>query len=477
MLKTSSSSFLSSSLVPSFTNTITITTRTTTRLFHNYNKKESSKSSAPWCANKSTIPRRRQRQRQQRFLSSSIIAIYYYYVVATHLYTATTSITRFDSTPNISNNQSYSNNSVMAYSISSIAEARKKRLVNGSNDVLFGHIEQMQGTKPFGSFLDAGTGIHSLRWLSTLGDLDGDDDHNDVNSNSKNSGNTSSNDNNGNGNNNKKKKKGMTDFIAVTADESMRKNVQREADQLGVNHLGKIVIGNWFPSNSNNNSKQSSLACIDRDENNTPGGKQPRLYDTIVADYLIGSMDGFSPYQQDQMIDKLAQRLQVGGRLYIIGLEPIPDSYNNGSKNTSPQNIICDVRRVRDACILLSGERCYREYPVEWIQRQITEKQSSQHPPVLKLVDTQKFPILYRHSTIVKQITVARNKLSRFPSKALANEMTKTLNTLEQRSYDATEGISSHTRIQLGFDYVVTAERIITNTDYDNKNENDDYAR
>merc|ERR1712238_288118 len=357
---------------------------------------------------------------------------------------------------------------------------RKKRLVNGSNDVLFGHIEQMQGTKPFGSFLDAGTGIHSLRWLSTLGDLDGDDDHNDVNSNSKNSGNTSSNDNNGNGNNsnnNKKKKKGMTDFIAVTADKSMRKNVQREADQLGVNHLGKIVIGNWFPSNSNNNSKQSSLACIDRDENNTPGGKQPRLYDTIVADYLIGSMDGFSPYQQDQMIDKLAQRLQVGGRLYIIGLEPIPDSYNNGSKNTSPQNIICDVRRVRDACILLSGERCYREYPVEWIQRQITEKQSSQHPPVLKLVDTQKFPILYRHSTIVKQITVARNKLSRFPSKALANEMTKTLNTLEQRSYDATEGISSHTRIQLGFDYVVTAERIITNTYDDNKNENDDYAR
>jgi len=367
----------------------------------------------------------------------------------------------------------------MAYSISSIAEARKKRLVNGSNDVLFGHIEQMQGTKPFGSFLDAGTGIHSLRWLATLGDLDGDNDHNDVNSNSKNSGNTSSNDNNGNGNNSnkKKEKKGMTDFIAVTADESMRKNVQREADQLGINHLGKIVIGNWFPSNSNNNSKQSSLACIDRDENNTPGGKQPRLYDTIVADYLIGSMDGFSPFHQDQMIDKLAQRLQVGGRLYIIGLEPIPDSYNNGSKNASPQNIICDVRRVRDACILLSGERCYREYPVEWIQRQITEKQSSQHPPVLKLVDTQTFPILYRHSTIVKQITVARNKLSRFPSKALANEMTKTLNTLEQRSYDATEGTSSHTRIQLGFDYVVTAERIRADTDHDNKNENDDYAR
>ena len=76
---------------------------------------------------------------------------------------------------------------------------------------------------------------------------------------------------------------------------------------------------------------------------------------------------------------------------------------------------------THDACILLSGERCYREYPLQWIVRQITDKQATnnnnsdsnskqQQKPLLKLVETQKFPILYRHSTIVKQINVARNK-------------------------------------------------------------------
>lgn len=40
----------------------------------------------------------------------------------------------------------------------------EKRLVYGRNDALFGAIEKQQGDKPFGAFLDAGTGLHSLRW-------------------------------------------------------------------------------------------------------------------------------------------------------------------------------------------------------------------------------------------------------------------------------------------------------------------------
>lgn len=27
------------------------------------------------------------------------------------------------------------------------------------------------------------------------------------------------------------------------------------------------------------------------------------------------------------------------------------------------KEIICKVRKIRDACILLAGHRCYREYP------------------------------------------------------------------------------------------------------------------
>ena len=46
----------------------------------------------------------------------------------------------------------------------------------------------------------------------------------------------------------------------------------------------------------------------------------------ILADYLIGAMDGFSPFKQDLIFGRLAQHLAPKGVLYIIGLEPIPYS-------------------------------------------------------------------------------------------------------------------------------------------------------
>jgi hypothetical protein len=192
-------------------------------------------------------------------------------------------------------------------------------------------------------------------------------------------------------------------------------------------------------------------------------------------------MDGFSPYQQDLMIPKLTRLLKPGGRLYIVGLEPIPDAVpavvaaadapvrddhgesllNTASGTTDtataaafsddPGNIICRVRQVRDACILLAGHRCYREYPVAWVQRQI------QALPDIKLCHTKQFPILYRHATIVKQINVGRSKLSLMPSH-LRPSMSKLLDDLEAESLDATTK-SPTGRIQFGFDYVVTAEK------------------
>jgi hypothetical protein len=261
----------------------------------------------------------------------------------------------------------------------------KSRLVYGQDDALFGCIEKHQGDKPFGKFLDAGTGLHSLRWIGTL-------EH-----------------------------KGMIRFTAVTADQTMQKNVQNEADALEISHLGDIIIGNWFGE---------------------PPIELKDMYDTILADYLIGAMDGFSPYRQDEMIGKLLQYLKPTGRLYIVGLQPIPD------KAPGDADIICQVRRVRDACILLAGHRCYREYPMDWIHRQITE----QHNNELTLINSTTFPILYRHATIVKQINVARSKFPYFPSSELAEEMKKVLDDLEHKSKEATDRAGG--RIRLGFDYM-----------------------
>ena len=268
-----------------------------------------------------------------------------------------------------------------------MTQSGRKRLVYGKDDALFGAIEKQQGDKPFGQVLDAGTGMHSLRWIATLGE------------------------------------RGMKTFTAITADKTMQRNVQNEADALGVSELGDIIIGNWFGT---------TPLHLDHE------------YDTILVDYLIGAMDGFSPYQQDLMLSKLAAYLKPGGKMYIIGLEPIPDSAPDEA------NIMCKVRRARDACILLAGHRCYREYPVEWIHRQVDAE------PHLKLLTTTKFPILYKHQTIVRQIDVGRSKFKYFPTPELADEMRKVLDDLEQESLEATKRVG---RIKLGFDYLVTAER------------------
>lgn len=382
------------------------------------------------------------------------------------------------------------------------AATSNSRLVYGRDDALFGAIEKQHGAVPFGSVLDAGTGLHSLRWLATL-----------------------------------LTEKGMTDFVAVTADAIMQRNCQREIEALlgggepDASKKGTILCGNWFPSDTttttpttitststsesvdDDNGHNDTLAEIVEDSENdevatkwnggnNAGGNtaatfvndirlqlKDRQFDVILVDYLIGAMDGFSPHQQDLMLPTLARYLKPGGRMYIVGLEPIPDD----------EGLLGKVRRVRDACILLAGHKCYREYPVAWIHRQIdalsspinddnnernenespnrtnnhvdnnqdwnanNSNESSTPPPPqsVSLVrrHTKQFPILYRHATIVKQINVGRSKLAHMSSEALRLAMGQVLDDLEAESLLATSQ-SPTGRIQCGFDYVVTAERV-----------------
>jgi hypothetical protein len=68
-------------------------------------------------------------------------------------------------------------------------------------------------------------------------------------------------------------------------------------------------------------------------------------------DYYYRAMDGFSPYFQDLMFSRLSKHLHPKhGRLYIVGLNPIPDRVDGVA------NILCEITRLRDACILLAGE-------------------------------------------------------------------------------------------------------------------------
>jgi len=327
-------------------------------------------------------------------------------------------------------------------SSSSLAAAgASDRLVYGSNDALFGCIEKKQGSKPFGRFLDAGTGTHSLRWIATLA----------------------------------AEKYGMTEFVAVTADLQMQRNVQKEAEELGVSQYGRVVVGNWFPEEGGDCDDLASelLRCGDGGggggggEDGQEQQQQPGCFDTILADYLIGAMDGFSPYRQDRIFEKLASLLAPGGRLYVVGLQPIPDSCPGDDAN-----VVCKVRQARDACILLAGHRCYREYPIDWVRRQIRDNEDRHS---LRLLSSSRFPILYRFETIKKQINVGRSKLPLFPNPALATGMAELLDDLEERAREATAR-STTGRLQLGFDYVVAAEKLHRRQQQQRNDDDDDAA-
>lgn len=252
-----------------------------------------------------------------------------------------------------------------------------------SSDILFGTVEKFQGMKSWGRFLDAGTGVHSLKWIQ---------------------------------------QNLTTDSItAITADNNMKKSILNDASVLPLRSCDSLIVGNWMEIDD-------SL------------GK----FDTILADYLIGAVDGFSPYEQDTIVDKLKNHLTPDGRLYIIGMNPIPDNA------PPPADVICELRKARDACILLGGHRPYREYPLEWMARHL--KKSN-----IKVLNSKSFTILHSEESAYRQIKVAQSKLSLIQNNPLRSGMESYLIDLDQRIKIAVRS-TERKRIPLSFDYVICAE-------------------
>ena len=133
--------------------------------------------------------------------------------------------------------------------------------------------------------------------------------------------------------------------------------------------------------------------------------------------------------------------MNPNGKCYIVGLNPIPDTFDGDG------DVFCRVTKIRDACILLAGHRCYREYPIEWVVRSLEQAGF--------VVDsTKRFPILYTAGSMIRQINVARSKLQFFRNSELREGMRSELDKLELEAHRACpEG----KKIKLGFDYVVCA--------------------
>ncbi|QEI07274.1 class I SAM-dependent methyltransferase [Pigmentiphaga aceris] len=250
------------------------------------------------------------------------------------------------------------------------------------SDPLFDFIRDYQGEQAWGSVLDAGTGQHSMRWLTGLD---------------------------------------TERWSAVTGAASMAQQLHQDFDAQ-MRTQDSLVLGNW--------SDQNLLA-----------GER---FDIVLADYLLGAVEGFAPYTQDRLFKRLFPL--VGKRLYLIGLEPYVTHYpaDEGGR------LLVDIGRLRDACLLLAGELPYREYPSDWVVRHLEQAGFR--------VDTvQHFPIRYRERFVNGQLDMCVHRIKRLQDRVLADALDAHVKSLRSRALGL---VAQNNGIRLGADYVVVAEPI-----------------
>jgi hypothetical protein len=255
-----------------------------------------------------------------------------------------------------------------------------------SDDALFSSISRFHGKRPWGAVLDAGTGWHSLHWLRSLD---------------------------------------TARWTAITGAQARETDLIRRLGPAGMRPADRIVTGNWT---------DPSLLHDD-------------VYDVVIADYLLGAIDGFAPYFQTELFDRLRRHVAPGhGRIYIVGLEPYPDR--------APEpggRLVLEIARLRDACILLAGHRCYREYPREWVHRSLDRAG-------FDVEDSVAVPVVYRKRFVDGQLDVCVRKLPYIADLALRTSLKEHIADLRRRAHAFLE-LAPDGGIHFGSDYVIAAGR------------------
>lgn len=248
-------------------------------------------------------------------------------------------------------------------------------------DALFRHIEQLQGGAPWGRVLDAGTGVHSLGWVCSLE---------------------------------------ATAWVAVTAEADV---ARRLGELFGrqIRDVDRIECGLW-----------SDPELVDAES-----------FDTVVVDYLLGSMDATSPRFQDQVFARFAPH--VGGRIYLVGSEPVGDEHDG---HPTAQRLV-ELMALRDAACHLTGVAPLHEFPCAWVVDQLEASGF-----VVEHVSM--FANIYRKHFAQSQAALARRLASMIEDRVLGAQLAAAID----RCLDTLGGCAAlDTGVQLGADYVIAARR------------------
>ena len=247
------------------------------------------------------------------------------------------------------------------------------------------YIETLQGDRPWGRVLDAGTGSQSIAWIARLK---------------------------------------TESWTAISASPQYVVQTQ-ETVKTHIRPQDRILIGNWID----------------------PNLLKGEVFDTVIADYLLGSVDGFSPFFQPYLFSRLRHVTKSGGRLYVKGLEPyvpIPRPADKAGQ------LIWEIGRFRDACILLGGDIPYREYPAQWVVDHL-------QVAGFKVQDVKHRNIRYKAPFVNAQIDICLPVLEKHDDQDLATALKKRGETLRTRALEFIEAKGS---IDFGQSYAIMAEPV-----------------
>ena len=180
-----------------------------------------------------------------------------------------------------------------------------------------------------------------------------------------------------------------------------------------------------------------------------PGAAPPLTvarFDTVLCDYLVGSMDGFTPFLQDAFFDELRPLCAEDALVHVVGLNPVYAT-TAPPPTDAAQQIVVDTARLRDACILLAAHRPYREFPPSWVIRHLERSG-------FEVVDPWKsYGVVWKHATVKKQLDVARRKLPHFADAAVAAAVRAQIDALDAKA----KAVLGDKGVIYGFDYVISA--------------------
>ncbi|MCI5043695.1 MAG: hypothetical protein MRY72_03270 [Aquisalinus sp.] len=248
---------------------------------------------------------------------------------------------------------------------------------------LYRHIETLQGERPWGALLDAGTGVKSVSWVTGLA---------------------------------------TERWTAVTGAPHFVEQVRQTAGS-ALRPQDRVVLGNWVD----------------------PKLLEGDVYDTVLADYLLGAIEGFAPYFQSYLFKRLRPLTRT--TLYVTGIEPYVPT---GRPDSRAGQLVWDVGRFRDACVLLKGGMPYREYPSPWVVDQL--KRAGFAVTAVKHFTSQ-----YKELFINAQVDIALHGLEALPDTALVQALHGRGEALRAEARDI---IKAEGALRTCKNYVVAADPI-----------------